>query len=221
MTIRLHLPGPSAATGPVRPASRRAVLTTRTWLVAANLAAVTFFLFSWSRYGVTFGPYRIDLDVYRIGSQAWLHGGDLYGALPATSNGTRLPFSYPPIAAVVLSPLSLLPMAAATTALTLVTIGLAAVVLRLFLRSAAGTRAGSWRTVAWLLPLALFLEPVRNTLIYGQVNLAAHGARVSGLPDRQAALAARGTGRRRRGDQADAGRVRRYSSCSGGTTGRR
>ena len=171
MTLHLQLPGRQAETRPARPASRRVALTRRTWLVPANLAAVTFFLFSWTGHGAAFGPYRIDLDVYRIGSQVWLHGGDLYGALPATSSGLRLPFSYPPIAAVLLSPLSLLPMAAATTALTLVSIGLAAVVLRMFLRSAAGARAGSWWMVAWLLPLALFLEPVRNTLSYGQVNL--------------------------------------------------
>ena len=30
----------------------------------------------------------------------------------------------------------------------------------------------SWWTVLWLLPVALFLEPVRNTLNYGQVNVA-------------------------------------------------
>ena len=30
----------------------------------------------------------------------------------------------------------------------------------------------SWWTVGWLLPAALFLEPVRNTLNYGQVNVA-------------------------------------------------
>jgi len=171
MTLHLQSPGPSTETKPVRPASRRAALATRTWLVAANLAAVTFFLLSWSKHGVAFGPYRIDLDVYRIGSRVWLHGGDLYGALPATSAGVGLPFSYPPIAAVVLSPLSLLPMAAASTVLTLISIGLAAAVLRVFLRSAAGPRARSWEAVAWLLPVALFLEPVRSTLSFGQVNL--------------------------------------------------
>jgi alpha-1,2-mannosyltransferase len=171
MTLHLELPGPPTAPGPVRPPSRRAALTTRIPLAAANLAAVTFFLLSWSRHGVAFGPYQIDLDVYRIGGQAWLRGTDLYGVLPATSNGLRLPFSYPPIAAVVLSPLSLLSMTAASTALTLVSVGLAAMVLRMFLRRAVAGRAGSSWTVAWLLPLALFLEPVRNTLLYGQVNL--------------------------------------------------
>ena len=159
---------------PGRPAALRA----RVLLVAVNLAAVTFFLLSFSRHGVGFGPYRIDLDVYRIGGRVWLNGGNLYGALPATAIGARLPFSYPPVAAVLLSPLSLVPMAVADAVLTLATIALAAVVLRVFLRSLDGALgdcpggAGSWWTVGWLLPAALLLEPVRNTLDYGQVNVA-------------------------------------------------
>lgn len=100
----------------------------------------------------------------------WLHGGNLYGTLPATASGVRLPFSYPPIAAVLLSPLSLVPMAVAGTVLTLGTIALAALVLRVFLRFSGA--AGSWWTAGWLLPAALLLEPVRNTLDYGQVNIA-------------------------------------------------
>jgi len=154
---------------PGRPRSR----WTRGGLVGLNASAVTFFLLSYSRHGVGFGPYRIDLDVYRIGSAVWLHGGNLYGPLPPTSAGARLPFSYPPIAAVLLAPLALVPMTVAVTALTIATIALAALVLRVFLRSvgAAGAPA-SWWTVGWLLPAALFLEPIRNTLAYGQVNVA-------------------------------------------------
>jgi len=175
-----------------RPAARWA----RGCLIAINLAAVAFFLLSYSRHGVSFGPYRIDLNVYRIGSAAWLHGGDLYGALAPTSSGARLPFSYPPIAAVLLAPLALLPAPVAVTLLTTVTIALTALVLRVFLRSVIATPApsrarpappdlprarpavassvpsASWWTVWWLLPAALFLEPVRNTLNYGQVNVA-------------------------------------------------
>lgn len=145
--------------------------------VAANLAAAAFFLLSLRGGRIGFGPYRIDLDVYRIGGSVWLRHGDLYGVLPATSSGARLPFSYPPIAAVLLSPFSLMPMAVAGAVLTLSGIALTALVLRVFLRSVAGPRAGSplagsWRTVGWLLPVALFGEPVRNTLDYGQVNIA-------------------------------------------------
>jgi alpha-1,2-mannosyltransferase len=165
------------ASGPSRPGllappGRPASLTARCLLVAANLASAAFFLLSYSRHGVGFGPYRIDLDVYRLGSRAWLGGANLYGALPPTSSGARLPFSYPPIAAVLLSPLALAPMAVAVTALTLATIALMALVLRMFLCSLVGPGAGSWWTIGWLLPAALFLEPVRNTLNYGQVNVA-------------------------------------------------
>ena len=77
-----------------RPASRWA----RVALVAVNLAGVAAFLLSYSRHGVGFGPYRIDLGVYRIGGRTWLRGGDLYRQVLVVG-GLRLPFTYPPIAA--------------------------------------------------------------------------------------------------------------------------
>jgi alpha-1,2-mannosyltransferase len=150
---------------------RPATLPARAALVTVTLAAVTFFLLSYSRRGVSFGPYHIDLDVYRIGGRAWLRGGSLYGRLPATLAGARLPFTYPPAAAALLSLLSLLPMTAAATTLTLGSIALLAVVLLMFLRRAAGPAAGSPWALAWLLPPVLFLEPVRDTLGFGQVNV--------------------------------------------------
>jgi alpha-1,2-mannosyltransferase len=143
----------------------------RVALLTANLAVVTFFLLSYSHRGVSFSPYHLDLDVYRIGGRAWLRGGNLYGSLPATRAGVRLPFTYPPVAAVLLSPFSLVPMTVAATALTLGTVALLAVVLRVFLRRLAGTAAGSPWALAWLLPTVLFLEPVRDTLGFGQVNV--------------------------------------------------
>jgi alpha-1,2-mannosyltransferase len=171
-----------AITGPSRPPSRPASPLGRGLLMVLNVAAVVFFLLTVRKGRISFGPYRIDLDVYRIGASVWLRHGDLYGVLPATGSGARLPFSYPPIAAVLLSPLSLVPMAVAGTVLTLSSVALTVLVLRVFLRSVAGRSvagrsvagpgAGSWWTVAWLLPVALFLEPVRNTLDYGQVNIA-------------------------------------------------
>jgi alpha-1,2-mannosyltransferase len=64
-------------------------------VATVNLAAATFFLLSFGRNGVSFGPYRIDLDVYQIGGRVWLHSGDLYKHLPPTQAGLRLPFTYP------------------------------------------------------------------------------------------------------------------------------
>ena len=149
-----------------RPASRWA----RVALVAVNLAAVAAFLLSYSRHGVGFGPYRIDLGVYRLGGRTWLRGGDLYQQVLVVG-GLRLPFTYPPIAAVVLAPLALLPMTAAGTVLTVGSIALAAMVLGVFLRRLAGPAAEPVWAAGWLLPPALLLEPVRSTLAYGQVNI--------------------------------------------------
>jgi alpha-1,2-mannosyltransferase len=151
-----------------------------------NLGVLAYFLLSFSRRGIGFGPYRIDLDVYRIGARVWLDGGNLYGPLPPTASGIGLPFTYPPIAAVAFAPLSLLPMTAAGTLLSLVSAGLTAVVLRVFLRAAwpsarlgwqtqgwrtQGWQTQGWRTLGWLLPVALVLEPVRSTIGFGQVNV--------------------------------------------------
>ena len=65
---RLTVPRPGA-TGFAgllrRPESRWA----RVALVAVNLAAVAAFLLSYSRHGVGFGLYRIDLAAYRMGGQ--------------------------------------------------------------------------------------------------------------------------------------------------------
>ncbi|MGI8451051.1 MAG: glycosyltransferase 87 family protein [Streptosporangiaceae bacterium] len=142
-------------------------MRTRLPLIAVTVALVTYHLVSFGRNRIGLNPYRIDLDVYRIGSLVWLRGGNLYGALPRTSAGIRLPFSYPPVAAAVLSPLAVVPMAVAGFALTLASIALTWFVLRVFTRSLS-SRLGLW----WLLPAALELEPVRATLNFGQVNIA-------------------------------------------------
>jgi alpha-1,2-mannosyltransferase len=159
-----------------RPSRRERTAGARAALVALNLGAGAYFLLKFSGHRIGLLPYRIDLDVYRIGGRVWLDGGNLYGPLPPTAAGVRLPFSYPPAAAILLSPLSLPPMAVAGTLLTLLSAGLTAVVLRVFLASAwppAGHSVGpaGWRTAGWLLPVALVLEPVRNTINYGQVNV--------------------------------------------------
>jgi alpha-1,2-mannosyltransferase len=151
---------------------RPATLGGRVGLIAVNLAVLAVFVAFPHGHGMAFGPYRIDLDVYRIGSRAWLDGTHLYGPLPATMSGARLPFTYPPVAAILLSPLAMVPMAVASVVLTAASVGLLALVMRTCLRSLDQTseQLSGW-AVWWLLPPALMLEPVRNTLTYGQVNI--------------------------------------------------
>ena len=145
----------------------------RPGLAVANLAALTFSVLTFSRHGAGFHAYRLDLDVYRIGSLAFLRGGNLYHGLPPTGSGAALPFTYPPFAAVLLSPLAMVPMTVAAVVITLASITLTGVTLREFTRSLSSgpLPAGPWLSIWWLLPVALVLEPVHSTVEYGQVNI--------------------------------------------------
>src|SRR5690606_37172902 len=69
-------------------------------------------------------PYRIDIDVYRMGGRAWLDGDPLYadGAIFETRAGLNLPFTYPPLAAVAFAPFAWLSLEAAAVAITLTTL---------------------------------------------------------------------------------------------------
>jgi alpha-1,2-mannosyltransferase len=121
---------------------------------------------------LSFDMYRLDLDVYRMGAHAWLHGRQLYGPLPPTRNGLDLGFTYPPISAIVMTPLAVIPSRLAAIVMTAITLGLLVAVVALFLRVASLTdRIRGRRFAALLLPLAVLVEPVRTTLAYGQINV--------------------------------------------------
>ncbi|WP_223198839.1 glycosyltransferase 87 family protein [Solihabitans fulvus] len=117
--------------------------------------------------------HGIDLDVYRLGGHAWLTGQPLYGQLPPTTIGVTLPFTYPPLAAVLFSPLALIPRWLAVALVLAVSFGALAFTLHLVVRRAADWFLG-WApaaVVAVALPLLTGFEPVRETLTFGQVNL--------------------------------------------------
>lgn len=138
-------------------------------LLATQLAALVPLLFSITQGRLRFPAYRVDLDVYRLGSQALLNGDALYGALPPTQDGQALLFTYPPFAAMVLAPFAVVPYWLACLGLTLLTVAVLAIVLVTVLRS-LGTRM-VWGRIAGLLLLAELLEPVQRTVYAGQVDL--------------------------------------------------
>jgi alpha-1,2-mannosyltransferase len=117
--------------------------------------------------------YHIDLEVYRLGVATWLAGGDMYGPLPPTVSGLALPFIYPPFAAMVLLPLEMLPWTAAWIALYAVSVTSVAVTLYVVARRVwpEGGRPGALSVASAALPVALLLEPVLETIKFGQVNL--------------------------------------------------
>lgn len=113
----------------------------------------------------------VDLTIYRSAGHAVLAGQPLY----ELRFFEGLPFTYPPIAALALAPLSLLPDVVARIALTAVGIALLPLLLGWGLRLAP---AASWvapqRRLALALggaAAALWLEPTLTTLRYGQVDL--------------------------------------------------
>ena len=129
-------------------------------------------------------PYRIDVDVYRMGGQAWLDGRPLYadGVFFHTQGGIDLPFTYPPLAAVVFAPFAVLPLAGASVAITVTTLVLLLVSVVIVL-----TRLNVWPTTrvtgepAWarrwwlaaaiVAPAVIYLEPIDANFDFGQINV--------------------------------------------------
>ncbi|MFJ8580037.1 glycosyltransferase 87 family protein [Micromonospora sp. NPDC093277] len=109
-----------------------------------------------------------DVGVYHGAVNHWVGGGDLYEW--TTTNGYG--FTYPPFAAVCMLPMTLLawyPTIAVSLAMTVVASGF---VLHLLVDPLA-RRAGWSRWFAFALAACLFaaLNPVRDTVSFGQVNL--------------------------------------------------
>ncbi|MGW0517172.1 glycosyltransferase 87 family protein [Crossiella sp. NPDC003009] len=113
----------------------------------------------------------MDLEVYRNGGLAWLHGIPLYIDFPGPLPGPRLPFTYPPAAAVLFSTFATLPAWLTTALLTMAGfLALTAVCL------VVTRRLCRHRDVAHALGLtaaitAIGLEPVLSTFNLGQINL--------------------------------------------------
>jgi alpha-1,2-mannosyltransferase len=112
-----------------------------------------------------------DLHVYRLGGQDVLSGRQLSQVNYAGS----LPFTYPPAAALVFTVFAVLPWPAAATLMTMASaIALPAVLyfaLRLPPVSSWLVRGTAVRLALVAAAAALWFEPVRTTLAYGQVNI--------------------------------------------------
>jgi alpha-1,2-mannosyltransferase len=129
-------------------------------------------------------PYRIDIDVYRMGGQAWLEGRPLYadGVMFHTRGGLDLPFTYPPLAAVAFSPFALLSLEVASLAITLTTLILLIIATTILLTrldvwsqtdvtgEPAWLRRG-WLAAAIVAPAIIYFEPIRSNFDFGQINV--------------------------------------------------
>jgi alpha-1,2-mannosyltransferase len=132
-------------------------------LVAALGCFMAFLEIRSSRHG------WFDLTIYRGTAQWWLHHRTLYSFVRVR---TTMGFTYPPFAVLCLLPLALV---SATAAAVLMTTASAVLVLitTWWLLAPVARRHGwpVWFTVALAVPLVFAMEPVRETLGWGQVNL--------------------------------------------------
>ena len=137
----------------------------------AALAAYLVSAASCSWYAFHGLAHFVDLHVYRLGGDAVLHGG--VGLYAARFHG--LPFTYPPFAAVFFSAAAALPFSVSAVLLAGASVMALPVMLYLALRLPSALPALGTRE-AWLVALlagaaAIWLEPVRTTLGYGQIDL--------------------------------------------------
>jgi alpha-1,2-mannosyltransferase len=152
------------------------------WLLLWLLAAAAWYYVGWRLFGHT--PYRIDIDIYQMGGQAWLDGRPLYrgDVLFHTPIGLNLPFTYPPLAAIVFCPFSWLHMPAASVAITALTLVLlivstAIVLTRLDVwNESAAVPGPAWLRRLWLAVLiaaaaTIWLEPIASNFAFGQINV--------------------------------------------------
>jgi alpha-1,2-mannosyltransferase len=112
----------------------------------------------------------VDLHVYRMGGAAVLHGDRLYQL-----RFVWLPFTYPPFAAVAFAALAVVPWKVAVTVLTGASVVALPVALYLVLRlpgpAREQTRERAWTLALAVAAAAIWLEPARATLGYGQVDI--------------------------------------------------
>ncbi|MFC5260768.1 glycosyltransferase 87 family protein [Kribbella qitaiheensis] len=146
--------------------------TDRRWIVAAILGCAIFVTLGAWAYGLFDG--MIDLQVYRMGGSVLLDRESLYDAqLP----GSGLPFTYPPFAAIAMVPLAAVPWGVALVVWTTISVLCIGLIWRASLPETAWSLLpGQWRerrivVLAALTGLSLLLEPVWQTIQFGQINL--------------------------------------------------
>jgi alpha-1,2-mannosyltransferase len=143
----------------------RDISRTRNWtlpVVAVGIPMVATFILAMVRR-------QVDLGTYLMGG-AHAFGANLYQVVyPPTGLG----FTYPPFAALLFAPLAHLPMRVDQVAFSWINVGLLFGLLAVSLRAVCPTlerRAVVWWALVLVLP-AGFLDPIRETVLLGQVNL--------------------------------------------------
>lgn len=157
-------------TAPAAPLTRRLASALQAAAPALLIVSVAARL-AWT-YLTPHGANFVDLHVYLGGAAALDHPGTLYRYVYAEQTPDfPLPFTYPPFAAVVFYPLHLLPFGLVAFLWQVATMAALYGAVRISQR-VMGVPAGAGRRVAMLWTAAtIWIEPLRSTFDYGQVNV--------------------------------------------------
>lgn len=140
---------------------------------------VIVFVVAWALYALVASlwthalpsVFHLDLRVFRAGAEAFLAGHSLYDAPLPVGGGREMPFTYPPIAAVLFVPLTWVDLEVAGTLWTLLSCAALAIVLTVVVRATGRDRSSS----VWIglvgLGLSTALIPVWITLNLGQIGI--------------------------------------------------
>ena len=133
----------------------------------------------------------IDLLVYRNGSPH-LFSGDLYEwRLDQYADVFPLPFTYPPFAAAIFTPMSWIPWEASRWVWQILCLFCLWFIVRTSLKLIG--KADPRRVMLWT-ALTLWIEPVRTTLNYGQINLVLAAILIGTLAAARSYVAGAGVG---------------------------
>ncbi|GAA4595085.1 alpha-1,2-mannosyltransferase [Actinoplanes octamycinicus] len=145
------------------PGSRRRAV------ICSALLALAVLFYGW--YGNR--HHFFDLHIYYDALTWWADGRSLYDyARPDPVQGA-LYFTYTPLAAMVMWPMVLLPFGWVAVLFTVATVGLLAQTTYAIFRTAlpSATRSSAWWLTAAAVPALLIIEPIRENLTLGQINL--------------------------------------------------
>jgi alpha-1,2-mannosyltransferase len=135
----------------------------RWWKILLVTAVLTALLLP-----MTWKHLFVDLKVYRLGGQALIDGIPLYHAKLAD---TIMQFTYPPFAAVLMVPFAVMPFPVSVAVWTLGTVAALVAVWRLSLTDRLRGRRPHPAALPALVVGSTLMEPVRETLGYGQINV--------------------------------------------------
>lgn len=153
--------------------------TATRWYVGVVLTVTVIGILRFVLSDNTF-TYHFDYDIYRGGGRAVLDGASLYNQ-SFQAQGITLPFTYPPLSALVFAPLALVPGTLGYLAFTILSIIGLAMTVMIVVGALATEQVGRTRptptrrqlvlTGLVALPVAVWLWPVTHTLEFGQINI--------------------------------------------------